>query len=238
MQRRQSFLKPSPAPHDRYPSSHFCVAHTSDITLPIFAAIMHSRPLLLVAAAITFSGNAIAGRAQDVRSNKALLADILSRRQSDDFPYNETSICLSYGIDYQNGGSYFIDSRSMESFTVVSQFDNCEPDTTAYVLLVNDDTGDQLECSGVTTTPDLTNVISTCPITKSQMTSGAWSILVIGNNGGGSPYAWQRDFTLTVGVPSIFNSILLEVSQLIFVQPPRLPPRLLRSLRQQPHHSR
>ena len=178
---------------------------------------MHSRSLLL-AAAITFSSIAIAGRTQDIRSNKEPSSDILNilnRRQSDDFPYNETSICLSYGIDYQNGGSYFIDSRSTESFTVVSQFDDCEPDTSAYVLLVNDDTGDQLECSGVATTPDLTNVISTCPITKSQMTSGPWSILVIGNNGDGSPYAWQRDFTLTVGVPSMFTTILPGVSELI-----------------------
>ncbi|EMF09716.1 uncharacterized protein SEPMUDRAFT_16084, partial [Sphaerulina musiva SO2202] len=110
-------------------------------------------------------------------------------------------ICLSYGIDFQNGGSYFIDVRSSESFTVVSQFSGCEPDTAAYVLLVDNNTGDQVECSGVATTPDWTNVISTCPIAKNEMSSGTWSVLVIGNNGDGSPYAWQRDFELTVGVP-------------------------------------
>lgn len=198
---------------------------------------MHPQLLLLAAVAITFSQQAIAGRTQDVRSDKSPLADILTRRQSDDFPYNETSVCLSYGIDYQNGGSYFIDSRSTESFTVVSQFADCEPDTTAYVLLVNDVTGDQLECSGVATTPDLTNVVSTCPIAKNQMTSGEWSILVIGNNGDGSPYAWQRDFVLTVGVPSMFYCSMNRFSQLIFAQLRQRRPQPSRSHRPQ-HHQR
>jgi hypothetical protein len=172
---------------------------------------MYSPPLALLAAAIILTRHAIAGRVQDVRSDKGAVLEMLARRQADDFPYNETSVCLSYGIDYQNGGSYFIDSRSTESFTVVSQFADCEPNTTAYILLVNNETGNQLECSGVATTPDLTNMISTCPITKNAMTSGAWSVLVIGNNGDGSPYAWERDFTLTVGVPSMFRGYLTWV---------------------------
>lgn len=165
--------------------------------------MMYSQPLLLLAAAFTLTGHAIAGRIQDARLNPSGVLSRLNSRQSDDFPYNETSICLSYGIDFQNGGSYFIDVRSSESFTVVSQFSGCEPDTAAYVLLVDNNTGDQVECSGVATTPDWTNVISTCPIAKNEMSSGTWSVLVIGNNGDGSPYAWQRDFELTVGVPGM-----------------------------------
>lgn len=137
----------------------------------------------------------IAGRIPDIRLHH------LNDRRADDFPYNDTSICLSYGIDFQHGGSYFIDVRSSESFSVVSQFSGCEANTAAYVLLVDNATGQQVECSGVATTPDWTNVISTCPMAKNEMSSGAWSVLVIGNNGDGSPYAWQRDFDLTVGVP-------------------------------------
>ena len=30
--------------------------------------------------------------------------------------------CLSYGIDFQDGGSYFIDTNSNQSFTTVSEF--------------------------------------------------------------------------------------------------------------------
>jgi hypothetical protein len=31
------------------------------------------------------------------------------------------------------------------------------------------------------------------------MSSGEWTILVIGNNGNGNPFAYERDFSLTVG---------------------------------------
>jgi hypothetical protein len=35
----------------------------------------------------------------------------------------DDKICLSYGMDFQNGGSYFQNSLSSDSFTFVSQFD-------------------------------------------------------------------------------------------------------------------
>jgi hypothetical protein len=41
--------------------------------------------------------------------------------------------------------------------------------------------------------------MTTCPIEKDQMVSGEWSILVIGNNADGNPFAYERDFSLTVG---------------------------------------
>jgi hypothetical protein len=41
--------------------------------------------------------------------------------------------------------------------------------------------------------------MTTCPIEKDQMVSGEWSILVIGNNADGNPFAYERDFNLTVG---------------------------------------
>ncbi|KAM3424320.1 hypothetical protein BST61_g11143 [Cercospora zeina] len=170
--------------------------------LQTFPSIMHARPLLLAAAAGTFLSQVSAQQLQDVRSERTLSADLLKRQSTDDdFEYDEDSICYSYGIDFQHLGSYFIDSRSTDPFTVVSQFKQCENNTSAYILLVDNDNDKQYECTGVPTTPDLTSQMSSCPITKNEMTSGAWSVLVIGNNGDGSPFAWQRDFTLTVGVP-------------------------------------
>ncbi|CAK1358548.1 unnamed protein product [Cercospora beticola] len=175
----------------------FCSLHTSPPNLP---SIMLA--LLLAAAAGTFINQISAQQFQDVRSERALSAGLLRRQSTDDdFEYDEDSVCYSYGIDFQHNGTYFIDSRSTDPFTTVSQFKQCEPDTSAYVLLVDNDHGVQYECTGVPTTPDLTNQMSSCPITKNEMTSGSWSVIVIGNNGDGSPFGWQRDFTLTVGVP-------------------------------------
>jgi hypothetical protein len=47
--------------------------------------------------------------------------------------------------------------------------------------------------------PSDTSQLSTCPIEDDQMSSGEWTILVIGNNGDGDPFAYERDFSLTVG---------------------------------------
>ncbi|KXT00499.1 hypothetical protein AC578_4084 [Pseudocercospora eumusae] len=171
--------------------------------------------LLFAAAAVSFPAGAFA---ETLDTNVGLgsikagipkrldsFANLLSRddpkEDNEDFDYDEDSICYSYGIDYQNGGSYFIDSRSNASFTCVSQFESCVEDTYSNIILVNGDTGDQVLCSDVATTPDLVSQMSTCPITKDEMTSGDWSIIAIGNNGDGSPFGWQRDFYLTVGIP-------------------------------------
>lgn len=37
---------------------------------------------------------------------------------------------------------------------------------------------------------------------KDDMWSGDWSVILISNNGDGTPIAYERDFSLTVGVPS------------------------------------
>jgi hypothetical protein len=34
-----------------------------------------------------------------------------------------TSVCTSFGIDFQDGGAYFINSLSTNNFTAVSQFE-------------------------------------------------------------------------------------------------------------------
>ena len=128
-----------------------------------------------------------------------------------------SSNCSVYGIDFVEGGSYFIDSNSTADFTTVQQFSGCNDDS-ASVLLVQQSTEDEWECSSVptgiffffssfTSTPELTShlvpsntpQLSTCPLEKDQMSTGQWTILVIGNNGDGNPFAYERDFNLTVG---------------------------------------
>ncbi|KAF2874550.1 hypothetical protein BDV95DRAFT_617019 [Massariosphaeria phaeospora] len=107
--------------------------------------------------------------------------------------------CVSYGMDFQNGGSYFQNSLSSEGFSFVTQFDGCNDDV-AFNLLI-DPNGNQTLCSNTKLKPDDTDMMSTCPITKSQLFSGDWSVLIISNNGGDS-VAYERDFDLSVGPQS------------------------------------
>ncbi|KAF2264477.1 hypothetical protein CC78DRAFT_533076 [Lojkania enalia] len=107
------------------------------------------------------------------------------------------SVCFSFGVDFVDEGDYFINSQSNESFTCVSTFQGCNEDV-ADVLLV-DPSGDEYLCSQIPTTPADTPQLSTCPILKSQMVSGDWMVLVLGNNDDGFPFAWQRDISLDVG---------------------------------------
>ncbi|OQO00148.1 hypothetical protein B0A48_13935 [Cryoendolithus antarcticus] len=127
---------------------------------------------------------------------------------------NANSTCNAYGIDFQNGGSYFINTLSQANFTCVMQFEGCNNDTAA-IMLVNDQASDQYLCSSVPTVPDDVNQMSTCPIMKSQMSSGMWSILALGNNANGNPFAWRRDFTLAAApqqTTTIYGTITQTVS--------------------------
>ncbi|KAF2725557.1 hypothetical protein K431DRAFT_260325 [Polychaeton citri CBS 116435] len=110
---------------------------------------------------------------------------------------SSNSTCLSYGIDFVDGGNYFINSLSTADFTAVSQFDGCNDDD-ASILLVEQSTEDEWECTSVPAVPDGVSQLSTCPLEKDQMNSGDWSLLIIGNNGDGNPFAYERDFYLTV----------------------------------------
>ena len=144
-------------------------------------------------------------------TTSALAFNLLTRQDS------PTSNCSVYGIDFVDGGSYFINSNSTANFTVVQQFSGCNDDS-ASVLLVQQSTEDEWECTSVPTgmyfnrataqdlavlihhtVPSNTSQLSTCPLEKDQMSSGEWTILVIGNNGDGNPFAYERDFSLTVG---------------------------------------
>lgn len=111
---------------------------------------------------------------------------------------NTNSTCNTFGIDFVDGNTYFINTLSSDDFTCVSQFEGCNSDV-ADVLLV-DPTGEEYLCSEIPTTPDDTSQMSTCPIEKSQMISGLWRILVLGNNGDGNPLAAERG---TVSCPTI-----------------------------------
>jgi len=116
----------------------------------------------------------------------AVFASLLSRVRSD-----SNAICYSYGVDFVDEGSYFINSQSTEQFSAVSYFQGCQNDT-ADVLFVAPD-NDEYLCSQIPTVPENKNQLSTCPIQKSQMSSGHWLLLVLGNNGDeGQPFAWQR----------------------------------------------
>jgi hypothetical protein len=69
----------------------------------------------------------------------------LTTRQED-----PTSNCSVYGIDFVDGGSYFINSESTVDFTTVQQFSGCNDDS-ADVLLVQQSTEDEWECTSVPT---------------------------------------------------------------------------------------
>jgi len=145
-------------------------------------------------------------------ATSVLASNLLTTRQD-----NPTSNCSVYGIDFVDGGSYFINSNSTANFTAVQQFSGCNDDSAA-VLLVQQSTEDEWECTSVPTgkqisrataqdlavlinlsVPSDTSQLSTCPLENEQMSSGEWTILVIGNNGDGNPFAYERDFSLTVG---------------------------------------
>jgi hypothetical protein len=106
--------------------------------------------------------------------------------------------CNTYGLDFQDGGNYFINTNSNDSFTFVSSFVGCQNDT-ASVMLINQNTGDQYDCGSVPTVPDNAPEIATCPVLKDQIASGDFLIIAVGNNGNGTPFAYQREFNISAG---------------------------------------
>lgn len=107
--------------------------------------------------------------------------------------------CASYGIDFQDGGSYFQNITSTDDFSFASVFEGCQPDVCNNILV--DPNGDEYQCSDTNLTPDDTDQLSTCPMQKDQMWTGDWSVILISNNGDADPIAYQRDFSLTVASP-------------------------------------
>lgn len=117
-----------------------------------------------------------------------LLAVLLARVSAD------TAACSSYGVDYSNGGSYYIDGSSNQYFSFNTVFQGCTQETLSPVLVGPD--GNQYACSNINTTPAGSQVTSTCGIPFSSMQSGTWRIILQS-----SQIAVQRVITLTVGVP-------------------------------------
>jgi hypothetical protein len=115
---------------------------------------------------------------------------------------SSNSTCTTYGVDYQEGGNYFINTNSNEAFTFLSGFDGCN-NATAQLSLVNEDTGDQYDCGSVPTVPNNAPQTATCQVQKSQLTSGTYLIITIGNNGVGNPFADERQFMIEAGPQQI-----------------------------------
>ena len=108
--------------------------------------------------------------------------------------------CLSYGVDFQTNGNYFQNISSTAPFTFASLFEGCESDVANNILV--DPNGDEYQCTDTPLQPDDVIELSTCPLDKDQMWTGDWSVLIISNNGDGDPIAYERDFYLSVGLPS------------------------------------
>jgi hypothetical protein len=107
--------------------------------------------------------------------------------------------CESFGIDFTSGGTFFQNSNSSDPFTAIQEFEGCQDDTAHNVLV--DPTGDQTECSETPMQPDDTPQLITCEqVTKDTLYDGDWSLVIISNNGDADPIAYQRDFSLEVGV--------------------------------------
>lgn len=132
--------------------------------------------------------------------------------------------CLSYGIDFVDGGSYFINTLSNESFTSVSQFSGCSGGTADIALI--DPNGDEYYCDSVPVLPDYTSQLSSwyfvyslviqiltlcSPIYKSSMFSGDYMLLIFGNNADADPFAYERDFYLDCG-PQVTSTIIPTVT--------------------------
>jgi hypothetical protein len=61
-----------------------------------------------------------------------------------------------------------------------------------------------------------------------QMTSGEWYILVIGNNADGNPFAYERDFNLTVRYGKAYTPIPADsANQILLVRKQLRPSRRL-----------
>lgn len=117
----------------------------------------------------------------------------------------QNSGCNTYGLDFQDGGNYFINTNSNASFTFVSSFVGCQNDT-ASVMLINQSTGDQYDCGSVPTVPDNAPELATCPVLKDQIASGDFLIIAVGNNGNGTPFAFQREFNISAGPQQTITS--------------------------------
>ena len=67
--------------------------------------------------------------------------------------------CRSFGVDFQDGGSYFQDITLTDPFTFVEEFQGCQADLAQNILVFPD--GDQELCTDTPMTPDNTPQLAT-----------------------------------------------------------------------------
>lgn len=140
---------------------------------------MYLPPLLMLAGAASTAFSAI------IPAHEDSLGNVMKRQM------NASSVCSTSGVNYQDGGDYFINTNSNQAFQIVSTFQGCNNDT--------ESTGDQYDCGQVLTVPNGFPQTATCLILKSQFISGTYLIITVGNNGNGQPFAYQRQITIRVG---------------------------------------
>jgi hypothetical protein len=150
---------------------------------------------LIVQAAQKLQSTAVSSSTRDFDASTKRYQGLLRRQE------NAESICHIYGIDYQDNGTYALESPTNAKFTCVSQFEGCAGGD-ANIILVNDQTEQEYDCTDIPTTPDGESQMSTCPIEQDHMSSGNWTVVAIGNNGDAAPFAWQRKFYLSVATPN------------------------------------
>lgn len=107
--------------------------------------------------------------------------------------------CESYGIDFVNGGSYFIDDTEPVDFTFLTQFEGCDGEDITPILV--DPEENEYFCSDIATSPDDTSMLSTCPILQTAMFSGDWYIVIEGLT-----FAYVRTFEITAGAPTTITA--------------------------------
>ncbi|OAA66634.1 hypothetical protein SPI_01210 [Niveomyces insectorum RCEF 264] len=59
--------------------------------------------------------------------------------------------CSSYGVDYSNGGAYYIDGTSNQYFSFITIFQGCTQESISPILVDSDN--NQYACSAINTTP-------------------------------------------------------------------------------------
>ncbi|KAK4501589.1 hypothetical protein PRZ48_007398 [Zasmidium cellare] len=109
--------------------------------------------------------------------------------------FADLSPCHSFGIDYRDGGSYFLESSRSVSFTALQYFTGCQNDVAENLLI--DPSGNEKRCNRTPMQPE--GVAQRVDCGGIQVYTGDWSILVLSYNGGAEPIMDQRDFHLSVG---------------------------------------
>ena len=71
----------------------------------------------------------------------------------------DSNPCQSFGIDFQDGGTYFQNSLSNTPFTFVETFEGCQNDTAQNILV--DPSGNEYQCTDTPMMPANTSELST-----------------------------------------------------------------------------